>query len=812
MASIQQPLFDKIQFDKLNELAQQRYGQLTEAETNVLRDSTSSSYPPDAASVARSTIAPEFLRWLVADSEAARLIDPKGIRIHHASIHGPLDLDGCHISIPMSFDDCLFEREVNLRYAQMDRLSITNSTIRVGINGELSTFHGSVFLDLLTSTGPLLFQGAQVAGDFHCSKTTVRVPAPHDGLLLDLIVVKGGVFLDDICFHSPLRIRSAQIEGNLTLYRSRVEVAGEAISLDRSSIKGGVLLKSNRFHCSGLFNMFNVNIGGDLDLDGANLTRGSLQPGGESIVLKLDSATIHGSILMTNGFQTDGTVSMFATHVTGDFNCKKGSFLSSGPTLHVDQATIQGQVVLSPGFRSAGQIRMFSTQIGASLDCSGADLAGPDECITLYGAIIKGDVFLANGIKCVGRVQMYGAQVGGIVDCTSAQFRLPQDKKQNITSSTFSLLTLEKAVVKGGLVLNDASFDGRIDLVGAVLNSGIDCRNTKINGSEWGKSLDMRGATINGDVTLIDGFFASAEVDASNAQIVGAFNCNEATFKSLLCPKMRLSGDLTLVNLPTNEYTLDLRDASVKVFQDQNSSWPRKNSLHLDGFFYQDLYLHRDPPRHNNNGGLTETVALKAADRIRWLRLQDDGTRPQPWLQLASLLDSKGDPGGAKQVRFAFSREQAARGSRFHSAASLVYHWIEEDPINVLWPILLLWLFGSIVFWRARRMKAMAPTDKDAFAEFKNGRPLPEQTAPFNPIIYTLENVLPVVKLGQDAEWSPSPLAKPANRFPKHRGLAWTSWLPGLNYFWLSLLRWSLILLGWALALILGAAIGSRFK
>jgi hypothetical protein len=35
----------------------------------------------------------------------------------------------------------------------------------------------------------------------------------------------------------------------------------------------------------------------------------------------------------------------------------------------------------------------------------------------------------------------------------------------------------------------------------------------------------------------------------------------------------------------------------------------------------------------------------------------------------------------------------------------------------------------------------------------------PGVSAPFNPVVYALENVLPVVKLGQDSAWAPDPEA-----------------------------------------------------
>jgi hypothetical protein len=801
-----QPVFDRIRFDKLNQLAQERYGRLSDAETNVLRNSTGSSYPSIADPKSHPPIAPDFLRWMVVDPDAAPLMDPKGLRVHHVTIRGSLDLDGCHVSFPMDFRDCSFEQDFSIKYAQIESLSIGDSSLKAGINGELSIFHGSLFVVRVISSGAILFEGAQIAGDLNCDHTSVH--CTNDGVVLDRTTVQGGVFLTHFNSQSAIQIRDAQIAGNLSFSGARVKASGQAISLDRSTIKGGVFMEE-QFSSSGSVGMFDVKIGGDLSLNQANLEH----HGG---TLNLDRAAVHGSIFMKDGFQTPGTVSMFATHIGGDLDCAGANFQSARPTLHLDQATIQGQVMFTPGFQSLGEIQMFSTQIAGNLNCSGASLAGTEECLVLFGATIKGNVLMTDGTKCVGRVQMYGAQITGNVDCTFADFQMPRATGGKTRDPRdISLLALENTNIKGKVTLLGAKSAGRITLAGAVINGSIDCRGTIITGSERDQSLNLENSIVNGDVLLTKGFRASAAVAASNAQISGEFDCYGASFKSYLSPKMKLTGDLTLVGIRQPQFYLDLRNASVKLLHDEVASWPQTRRLRLDGFVYQDLYLHNPAtPAAIQSDRLPDPVLLNAQTRICWLMLQppEDRPSPQPWMQLASLLESKGNLTGAKQVRFQFSRVQALSANPLKFVLSFVYDWIEEDPLNVLWPIVLLWLFGTLVFWRARRMNAMAPTDEKAFDKFKQSQPMPDQITPFNPWIYSLENVLPVVRLGQDTAWAPSALVRPTSRFSHRKHMRWTRWLPGLNYPWLAFLRWTLILLGWALALILGAAIGSRFK
>jgi hypothetical protein len=152
--------------------------------------------------------------------------------------------------------------------------------------------------------------------------------------------------------------------------------------------------------------------------------------------------------------------------------------------------------------------------------------------------------------------------------------------------------------------------------------------------------------------------------------------------------------------------------------------------------------------------------------------------------------------------------------------ATLPYDLLEEQPLRIGPFIISLGLIGSFFFWRAQRIRAMAPTDKDARKALEDTGRLPPGYAPFNAIVYALENVLPVVKLGQDSAWAPNQEAAVDNWLPEWpiwlRTLAarWrlTRYISRLGYGRLAALRWTLILLGWASAVILAAAIGSRFK
>jgi hypothetical protein len=93
---------------------------------------------------------------------------------------------------------------------------------------------------------------------------------------------------------------------------------------------------------------------------------------------------------------------------------------------------------------------------------------------------------------------------------------------------------------------------------------------------------------------------------------------------------------------------------------------------------------------------------------------------------------------------------------------------------------------------------AMAPTNKDAFVAWSTGSRLDASYPKFNPFIYSLENDLPLLKLGFDDKWAPDQNYRAKD--------------PVISY---AILRWArvvLVLFGWFQATVLAAAVASRFK
>ena len=93
----------------------------------------------------------------------------------------------------------------------------------------------------------------------------------------------------------------------------------------------------------------------------------------------------------------------------------------------------------------------------------------------------------------------------------------------------------------------------------------------------------------------------------------------------------------------------------------------------------------------------------------------------------------------------------------------------------------------------------MVPTEEKALQSFKdtNGRPS-ENYPPFFPLVYSLENSVPLIKLGQVDRWQPNP----SSQVPVQRNQSWGWRLQSFvtNGRFLMYFRWGQIMVGWLLA------------
>ena len=188
---------------------------------------------------------------------------------------------------------------------------------------------------------------------------------------------------------------------------------------------------------------------------------------------------------------------------------------------------------------------------------------------------------------------------------------------------------------------------------------------------------------------------------------------------------------------------LDLTNASVGTVADDESSWPPKGKLILDGFVYQRITL-----------GPTDARA-----RLEWLDRQRE-FKPQPYRQLAKILREIGDDRGARRVLFEMEgRRRRAQNSTWYQRC-----WDQVLRTTIGYGLMswwaLSWLFGLIfvgflLFGCGYLGGAIVPTEKEAYDAFEYEGQAPPYYPRFNALAYSFEHTFPLVTLGVKDHWAP---------------------------------------------------------
>jgi hypothetical protein len=777
------PLLDLIREQKLIELARERFDpELMEAEFKVLRESASSQNPSEPNNdTPRSVIRAEFIRWLATDPEATPHIDQQGIRVRAAIISSKLDLDESQVQATLNFRQCAFQREINLRSAVSRGIFLLDCSLAEEFSADRITVRGPLFLQRIQSSNKIRLPGAQIGGSLDCCGA--KLAGPNGALLAHNANILGNVFMSaDFECSGTINLVCAQIAGDLTCSGAKLTATVDALLAQNVSIGGNVYLNQN-FESAGAVRLFGAQITGSLYCSGATFAAA-----GDA--LSVDQAKIGGDVSLNNGLKSSGTIRLLSIKIGGDLDCSGAKLTTTGIALGLDRASIGGSVFMPQGFESSGEVRLLGAQVGGDLDCSGAKLTARTYALSAHNSNIGQNVFLNNGFESPGEIALPNARIGGALICSGARL-----------TTTGDALSADGANISGDVCLNlGFSSSGTISLRGAHVGGDIDCSGAKLTAPL--KAVSADSARIGGNIFLADGFESSGIIRFFGAQIGGEFDCIDAVVGKVDCVNMELAGDLIWQGIKKCAATeLRLTGLKAKNLRDDRDSWPEEGKLALDGLIYEELTRHSPPtPEDYKNDRLGDRLPLVATDRIAWLMLQgpDRRTEPQPWMQLAKYLESRGDHTGAKHVVYRFHCLQAKNSGIFLRPWKIAFAWLEEAPLRILYSIATLLICGTLIFAHAGMTGALAPTEKDAYAAFASGKPIPAAYPALNPFVYVLENSVPLVRLGEDDRWAPD-----------QRHIA-TGWFTG--YWFLMWIRWILILSGWFQATVLAAALSSRFK
>lgn len=445
---------------------------------------------------------------------------------------------------------------------------------------------------------------------------------------------------------------------------------------------------------------------------------------------------------------------------------------STLPGLQADGLEARGGITLR-GAVLAGEIQLRAARIGGNIEADGARITVPDAlAIDAEGLEARGGILL-RGAELRGGINLAGVRVGADVNAIGARLERPGEV----------VLNGDGMAARGDLALRGATIVGEIRLRGAEIDGDFDCRSLSL--SEPG------GHAVRLDRARIDGAFFLGR----GAKIDGV---------------------------------LDLTATEIGAIDDEEDSWPRVGDLALNRCRYGAFI-----------GG-----PVDARSRLEWLARQLPGRWeqdfwPQPYEQLANVLRDMGHEEDA--VAVLIEKERLQRRARRLRSKSRVWQstlatkdlllavtvGYGRAPLLALVWLTVFWAIGVVVFAIAERNGALKPNSAVVLRSLEwtmcdldrgqtrympstgmemRGRAQPGQTQltcflvqpesssypDFNPWMYSLDAMLPVMEIGQKQFWRPNPV-KPSGGFT-------------LNYYYF------LSVIGWALSLLAVAGFSGLVK
>ncbi|MEU7875675.1 hypothetical protein [Dactylosporangium sp. NPDC049140] len=668
------------------------------------------------------------------------IIEPlaHGLRLRAVHVRGRLDLAGVDIPFPLAFADCTFDEAPDLTDAGVRALALTGAPRLPG----------------------LLANGLRVRGDLDLSRS--RIEGVH---------------------------RTGESSAGAAVWLCDAEVGGRLLALD-TVIDGGVF--ANRIHVGGNVRLaYGFTATGEIRLRGARVD-GSFDLAGAHIAhptsaVDLGEAHIGGSIFIVPNARTRrppriaGRITLSNATIAGRLSIRDAHLRAADDDYAVvgRRLSIGGPLKLAGECRVAGGIDLSYARFTTVTVEPAAELAAPGrDALNLTSAEGRSHLVLEPGVTVDGAISVAGAHLRGDLVLRGVTLRSPRSDGALVSGAGATIdggVQLQGLRATGGFLgFRGARIGGSINAGGAVL----------VNPGE--RTLGLRQATVKGSVRLMDGFRSNGFVALNRSVIEGRLNLRGGSFQ---CPGPSDDNpaghaiQTISTTVRSGVYLLwdhispsvDFRGLATSVLDDDPDRWPER--IIVSGMTYDRF----------------GDLSFDRAARLRWLRRQSVYDA-EPYEQLAEVFRRHGYRGDAEAILIE-RRHQARRAGRRHRLAprsilDLLYGLLVGygyRPGRTVWFLLALlvavaaslYVPGVSATLRATdprgntyavdgRLVTVDPADPPgpaADAAPSAGSPRPDpcgdgQVRCFNPVLYAIDTVVPLISLGQRTTWYPSPHAR----------------------------------------------------
>ena len=347
--------------------------------------------------------------------------------------------------------------------------------------------------------------------------------------------------------------------------------------------------------------------------------------------------------------------------------------------------------------------------------------------------------------RIAGPVRLAGAKISSGFFANAARLGRPDDETPEEPVLQLNHAEVSTDVWAAGLVAH-----GQVRMNGATVGGQVNLENAELY-APGGTALHAETLTVGTDLHA-RGLRARGRVNVSGARIPRHLSLTGARLSHRGGQALRASssvvGELWLRGAAPVEGVVNLRGAQVDLLHVPPEVWP--GQVRLDGLGYRVLAPH-----------------LPAEQRLPLLERDTDGYLPYSYEQLSTAYRTAGDDAAARTVQLAKLRRHRRTLPRY----ARLWGYVQDAAVG----------YGFRPMRAAGWLLVLLCTGTLAFALHRPPALKPSEAPGFNPFVYTLDLLLPIVDFGQQGAYAP-------------RG--WYQWLSYL-----------LIATGWVLATTIAAGV-----
>ncbi|GAA3472811.1 hypothetical protein [Nonomuraea roseola] len=715
---------------------------------------------------------------------------PARLMLKGARVSGWIDV-GCAELKSFNFSECVFDRAPFLNDATAQFIGFTNCLLP-GLDAQRIRCSGPAWLSGNRVLGPVHMQDGEIGGDLLLTGSTIDagqakwaigLDGTHVASDLDMcaVHVTGMFSMDTVRIDGDLLLNNAKLvqPGQWALYAPKLAVGASLIGHTGVQVTGGVFLEGSTFEGNVMLNRLEVSrpleialaldhsrvalafkcddarirgtvrfhqmvVGCQISLERAKV--GDIKKGEEAV--RADHLQVEGSALFAD-LDLAGPLNLHGARIDCNLSIAGAKLSASGTAaaLNADRARV-GNHLIARNCASDGAVILTAIQIDGNTNFIDATIVnGSATALDLRRAVLRGSLEATGSFTAVGSVKLTNATVAVDLRLTDATLKNPRGRA--LAASGLHVtgdLIADRCVVEGLVDLAGSVLDGDLRLVDATLTglsadessrgSAVDTKGewrglaVRCTGSRIGGDIDLRGANLKRELVI-------------DSVTVGRTVHLEGTHLATEGPSaLRADGFTadTLVLKPAVQpvHAISLASANVQELTDGATSWPVAAAINISGFHYERL--HSEVP---------------VAERLVWLERATPTYAAGPYEELAACLDLAGRDGDARAVRLASIR-------RAHQSKNLIIRlWggLQDAVIGYGYaPSRALAIFGLLLvgasLWFSIGVDGCLPASPGLCPVKADEHPS------WDPWLYSLDLLIPLVDLGHEKAWDPLGVSK----------------------------------------------------